>query len=338
MAKILITGSLGTLGRPLAGELARRGHEVWGLDLAHHGSGRYFRADIGDFRQLERVFAHEYDYVYHLAAEFGRLNGEEYYEQLWRTNVLGTRNILEWQRRLGFRLIFASSSEIYGETGGEELREDLPLRRQLKQTNDYAATKWVNELQIMNFADRYGLPAVRLRLFNAYGPGEYYHAYRSVVCLFCYRALHHLPFTVYRGYHRVFMYVDDLVRTMAAVCGHFVPGRVYNLGGVEFRGVEELCGLILGLTGADPSLVEYLPEDRHNVVDKRPSIALARAELGHDPQTTLEEGIPRTLAWLRQVYGPASAGHQHDRTLDGISVSGENAGLAGGISGGEGRV
>ena len=141
MAKILVTGSRGTLGHPLTVELERRGHEVWQLDLLHAGNDRYFRADVGEFRQLERVFSQPFDFVYHLAAEFGRLNGEEYYEQLWRTNVLGTRNILEWQRRAGFRLIFASSSEIYGETHADVLDEDLPLRRQIMQPNDYALTK-----------------------------------------------------------------------------------------------------------------------------------------------------------------------------------------------------
>ncbi|MCL6613175.1 MAG: NAD-dependent epimerase/dehydratase family protein, partial [Firmicutes bacterium] len=138
MARILVTSNRGTLGRPLAAELRKRGYEVWGLDLVHSEEECYFRADVGDFRQLERVFALDFDYVYHLAAEFGRRNGEEYYEQLWRTNVIGTRNILEWQRRKGFGLIFASSSEIYGEADEEWLDEDLPLRKPLFHPNDYA--------------------------------------------------------------------------------------------------------------------------------------------------------------------------------------------------------
>lgn len=309
MARILVTGCRGTLGRPLSAELARRGHEVWGLDLMHDSGDRYFRADIRDFRQLERVFDRQFEFVFHLAAEFGRLNGEEYYEQLWQTNVIGTRNILEWQRRAGFKLVFASSSEIYGEIRQDVLDEDLPLRATLHQTNDYAISKWVNELQIMNFIARYGVPVVRLRFFNAYGPGEYYHPYRSVVCVFCYRALHGLPYQVYEGYHRVFMYVDDLIKTVATVAERFIPGRVYNIGGTEYRSVHELSDLILRLTGADPGIVEYLPEDRHNIVNKKPAIELAKKELGHDPRVLLEEGIPRTLEWMRQVYGlPAKAG------------------------------
>jgi len=310
MAKVLVTGSQGTLGQPLVSELTRRGHEVWGLDLMHTSARRYFRADVREFRQLEKVFDEGFEFVYHLAAEFGRLNGEDYYEQLWRTDVIGTRNILEWQKRAGFKLVFASSSEIYGEAQQDLLDEDLPMRRQLLQPNDYAMTKWVNELQIMNFAARYELPVVRLRLFNAYGPGEYYHPYRSVVCIFCYRALHNLPYQVFLGYNRVFMYVDDLIATMAGVCNRFQAGRVYNIGGNEYRSVKDLSDLVLRLTGAEPGLAECLPEDRHNVTSKKPAIELAKKELGHQPHVLLEEGIPRTLEWMRQIYGlaPASMG------------------------------
>src|SRR3989449_579982 len=215
MARILVTGSKGTLGTPLVKELKRRGHEVWQCDLQHQRDENYIRADVASYRQLARVFERTYDYVYHLAAEFGRLNGEEYYETLWETNVIGTRNILEMQRRKGFRLLFASSSEIYGDRHEAILTEEIPLQHSLLQYNDYATTKWVNEVQVMNFERRHGIEAMRLRFFNAYGPGEYYHHYRSVVCLFCYRALHDLPYEVYEGYHRVFMYIDDFIPTLA---------------------------------------------------------------------------------------------------------------------------
>lgn len=303
MAKILVTGSRGTLGRYLVDELRRRGHTVWGSDIMHYSDELYRRADMSEFRQLERVFEEDFDYVYHLAAEFGRHNGEEYYETLWRTNVIGTRNILELQRRHKFKLIFSSSSEIYGDRHEPILHEDIPLQKSLIQHNDYAVTKWVNEVQIMNFEKRYDLPCVRLRFFNAYGPGEYYHRYRSVVCLFAYRALHGIPYDVYEGYHRVFMYVDDFIPTLATVCERFVPGEVYNIGGEEYRSVRDLSDLILKCAGRDDSLVTYLPEDRHNVQNKRPDISKAKEAFGHNPATTLEEGVPQTVDWMREVYG-----------------------------------
>jgi dTDP-glucose 4,6-dehydratase len=302
MPKILITGVMGTLGSPLKRELERRGHEVWGLDLQHQAEQNYFRADVAVYRQLERALEQDYDYVYHLAAEFGRINGEEYYDTLWTTNVVGTRNILELQKRKRFKLIFASSSEIYGDKHQEILSEDIPLNRSIIQHNDYALTKWVNEIQIMNFEKRFGNPVVRLRFFNAYGPGEYYHNYRSVVCLFTYRALHRIPYDVYLGYHRVFMYIDDFIPTLANVADNFVPGEVYNIGGHEFRSVKDLSDLILNYVGADDCLINYLPEDKHNVQNKRPNIDKANQAFGHDPKTTLEEGVPITIDWMRKVY------------------------------------
>lgn len=301
--RILVTGSKGTLGVPLVQELKKRGHEVWQCDLQHQRDDNYIRADISKYRQLEKIFEQDYDYVYHLAAEFGRINGEEYYETLWETNVIGTRNILELQKKKGFRLIFASSSEIYGDKHADILREDMPLNYSIIQPNDYAVTKWVNEIQIMNFEKRYGIKTVRCRFFNAYGPGEYYHHYRSVVCLFCYRALHNIPWQVYEGYHRVFMYIDDFIPTLANVCENFKAGEVYNIGGEEFRSVKELSDLILDYIGADPKLVSYLSEDKHNVLNKRPDITKAKAAFGHNPKVTLEEGVPKTIEWMKRIYG-----------------------------------
>ena len=302
MAKILVTGSKGTLGSRLVEVLQFRGHDVWEVDLQHHLGDKYIRADISEYRQLERVFEQNYDFVFHLAAEFGRVNGELYYDTVWKTNVIGTRNIMEWQLKKGFKLIFTSSSEIYGEAAEPILTEDLPLKKTIIQHNDYALSKWANEVQVINFEKKYESPIVRLRLFNAYGPGEYYHSYRSVVCLFIYRALKRIPYEVYEGYYRVFMYVDDLISTIANVANNFKPSEVYNIGGREYRSVKDLSELVLNYTDGDPKLVKYLPEDKHNTVSKRPDISKATAGLGHDPKVLLEEGLPITVEWMKKIY------------------------------------
>lgn len=303
MADILVTGSLGTLGAPLVKELRKRGHNVWGCDLMHSREPQYIRANIQEIRQLERVFdTKRFDYVYHLAAEFGRINGEEYYEQVWQTNVIGTRHILELQKKHKYKLIFASSSEIYGDKHKDILTEDTPIQESVFQQNDYAITKWVNELQCINFEKRHGNEIMRLRFFNAYGPGEYYHDYRSVVCLFCYRALHNIPYTIYKGYHRVFMYIDDFIPTLANACEAFKPGEVYNIGGNEFRNVEVMSNIINDYLGIKDPKIVYLPEDKHNTLNKKPDISKAMRDLGHNPKILLEEGIPKTIEWMRKVY------------------------------------
>ena len=182
--KIVVTGSAGTLGRPLVAELRERGHDVWGVELQHTGLPQTVRADVGDYRQLRAAFDRigDFDLVFHLAAEFGRINGEEFYEAVWKTNAIGTRNVLELQRERGFRHVFASSSEVYGEADAEAIDERYLLEHpQPPLTNDYAISKRVNEDQVRNFANRYGTKTMTLRFFNAYGPGERYHDYRSVV-------------------------------------------------------------------------------------------------------------------------------------------------------------
>ena len=118
--------------------------------------------------------------------------------------------------------------------------------------------------------------------------------------------------TQYEGYHRVFMYIDDFIPTLANVCESFKAGEVYNIGGRDYRSVRELSDLILEALGKDDRNVTYLPEDRHNVQNKRPDITKAERDLGHDPSTTIETGVPLTIEWMREIYGgalPSSVGH-----------------------------
>lgn len=300
--KILVIGSKGTLGTPLVKELKKRGHKVWQVDLTHEKDENYIRADIVNYRQLEKVFEIDYDYVYLLAAEFGRINGEEYYENLWKTNVIGTRNILEWQKKKGFKLIFSSSSEIYGGKSWGLLKEDLPMEKSLIQHNDYATTKWVNEIQIMNFEKRFNLESMRVRIFNTYGPGEHYNNYRSVVCLFCYRSLFKIPYTVFNGYTRSFMYIDDFIKGFANCCEYFKSGEVYNIGGFETRSITDLNDIILKYVNVNSNLIEYRSEDFHNTQHKYACIEKAKKDLKYNPVTTLEIGIPKTIEWMKKEY------------------------------------
>lgn len=297
--KIAVTGHLGTIGQPLVKALRYHGHEVIGIDMRHNVDG--VRADVADYRQLEAALPKDVELVYHLAAEFGRHNGEDHYEQVWRANGIGTKNVLKLQSTRGFKLIFASSSEVYGERPDPILHEDLPLSP-LLLTNDYAISKLVNEAQINNARKIWGNQVMTLRFFNAYGPGEFYHAYRSVVCLFTYRALKRLPYTVYDGYYRVFQHVDDLVSTLVRGVDEFKDGLVANVAGTEYKSVHELHDLLCELVDVDVSKVTFLPEEKHNVVSKKPSIERAQIFLGHDPSIQLEQGLRHTVRWMREQY------------------------------------
>ena len=283
-------------------ELRQRGHKVWLLDLRHFHDENYFRCDIASFQQLERVFnSQTFDFVYHLAAEFGRWNGEDFYDTLWRTNVIGTKNIIRLQERFGFKMTFSSSSEVYGDFQGV-MSEDVMDRTEIKQLNDYAMTKWVNEMQIINSAAMFGTETVRVRLFNTYGPGEFYSRYRSVNCLFCYRALHGIPFSVYRGHRRTSTYVTDAVFALANIQDQFKPGEIYNVGGGEFHDIETLAHHVLKATGASPTLVTYKNSEPFTTKEKRIDNAKATRDLGFRITVSLEEGVQRTVDWMRKVY------------------------------------
>ena len=257
MSRILVTGGLGVVGSHLVRILRGRGHEVWIADLPHHHDSQYIRCDVGSFRQVERAFERaEFEYVFHLAAEFGRWNGEDYYDTLWRSNAIGTKNLIRMQERLGFRMIFSSSSEVYGDYEGVMV-EDVMDKIEIKQLNDYAITKWVSEMQIMNSAGMHNTESVRIRLFNTYGEGEYYSPYRSVNCLFTYRALHGIPYTVYLDHHRTSSYITDTAETIANIADNFIPGEVYNIASTEYHDIKTLSDLILKNVGIDDSLVSY---------------------------------------------------------------------------------
>src|SRR6266849_6064614 len=111
------------------------------------------------------------------------------------------------------------------------MSEDVMERHEIKQLNDYAMSKWVNEMQIRNSSTQYGTDSVVVRLFNTYGPGEYYSPYRSVNCRFLYCALNGLPWTVYRGHSRTSTYLADAVHTLANIVEKFNPCETYNIGG-----------------------------------------------------------------------------------------------------------
>lgn len=302
MKKILVTGGLGTVGHVLVQELERRGNDVWVCDIPHHHGDKYYRCDIAIFRQLQRIFdRHEFDHVYNLAAEFGRWNGEDYYDTLWETNCVGTKNIIRLQERYGFRLIHFSSSEVYGDYDGV-MKEDVMDKHEVRQLNDYAISKWVNEQQVMNSAAMHGTESVRVRLFNTYGPGEYYSPYRSVACLFIYRALHNLPYKVYLNHHRTSSYVTDTVNTLSNIIDNFIPGEVYNIGGLEYHDIKSLSDLVLKHAGKDDSLITYEEGEPFTTKNKRIDCSKAVKDLKHNPKVALDDGIKRTVEWMKSIY------------------------------------
>jgi dTDP-glucose 4,6-dehydratase len=311
--KILITGVLGTVGSILKQKLIYKGHDVFGVDLMHAPgevgfmqvmSGErqdYCRCDIGEFRQIERVINSfgPFDVVFNTAAEFGRWNGEDFYEQLWKTNVIGLKHIIRLQEHHKFKLVHFSSSEVYGDYDGV-MTESIMDTLEIKQMNDYAISKWANEMQIRNSRILEGTNTIIVRLFNTYGPGEFYHPYRSVNCKFCYHALTNLPITVFRGHHRSSTFIDDAVDAIANIADNFINGRVYNIGSNEYHDIETLAKIIWDYTDADPNLITYSESEKLTTKTKTPDNTLSVVELGFKPSVSLAQGVQRTINWMKQ--------------------------------------
>ncbi|MHA2284079.1 MAG: NAD-dependent epimerase/dehydratase family protein [Promethearchaeota archaeon] len=305
--RILVTGGAGFIGTNLVNELTNRGHEVVALDLYNTERENYIRTDVRNYRQLERVFEKwKFNYVYHLAAEYGRWNGEAYYENLWETNVIGTKHIIRQQEKLKFRLIFFSSAEVYGDYSGI-MSEDVMLENPIKDTyqmNDYAITKWAGELICVNSAKMYGTETVRVRPVNCYGPGEHYNPYKGFIPKFIFHALYNKPYIVYEGHRRIIDYVDDSVSTFANILDNFIPGEVYNVGGrPEWeKEIKEYSDLILKIVERDDTIVNYKEAEPFTTNVKKIDCSRAIRDLKHDPKISPEEGLKRTVEWMKWFY------------------------------------
>jgi dTDP-glucose 4,6-dehydratase len=300
--KILVTGGLGFVGRRLVNELRKRQNEVWLTGVHQHDDPKYLRCDVAEYRQIARILEqHKFECVFHLAAEFGRWNGEDFYETLWKSNVIGTKHVIRLQEQRRFRMVFFSSSEVYGDWGGV-MSEDVMDKHEIKQLNDYAMTKWVGEMQILNSAQAFGTETVRVRLFNLYGPGEPYSTYRSALCRFIYSALRGLPYTVYSSHTRSWLFIDDAVTALANIATNFRAGEVYNIASSQDVSMKHLSDMILRLCSGNEKLVTTKDEEGMTTHHKKVDNSKAKRDLGLGINVPLEEGLRRTVEWMRETY------------------------------------
>ena len=304
---ILVTGGTGFIGTNLTNELISRGHDVLTCDYYNYHNINHVRADVSKIYQLLNIFNNRsFDYVFHLAAEYGRWNGEDYYENLWLTNAIGTKNVIRLQEKFGFKLIFFSSAEVYGDYEGK-MSEEIMINNKIKDTyqmNDYAISKWAGELMCKNSNSMFGTETVIVRPVNCYGPHEHYTPYRGFIPKFIYHNLKSEGYDVFLGHKRIIDYVEDTTTTVANIIDNFKSGEAYNVGGkVEWENdIKYYSDLILKNLGMSDKKIKYHESESFTTKIKTIDFEKAISDLNHNPIVDPEEGIKKTCDWMKSFY------------------------------------
>jgi UDP-glucose 4-epimerase len=315
--RVLITGGGGFLGSHLGDGLLAGGHEVMALDIApdlkvRHNLGkpgfRYLKGSVFDVDLLESLVA-KADLVYHLAAVVGVEHYVEDPFHVLNVNVNGTQNVLKFAHRYDKRLVFASTSEVYGKSRDTPFREDGD--RLLGSTEIdrwcYSTSKAVGEHFCFAYG-KLGLPVVIVRFFNAYGPRLDRIDVGRVITIFMGQLLRGEDLTVIGDgkQTRAFTYVDDAV--LALVRAGTLPaavGRIFNIGSDRETTILELAETMIRAhpgTGSKVKLVrqeDVYGESYEDIPRRFPDITRMRTILGVEPRVPLEEGLRRTIDWFR---------------------------------------
>jgi len=323
---VIVTGAAGFIGSKVAAELMARGRAVIGIDnlndyydpalkqarlarLEGHNGFSFRRLDVQD-REAILALADEFPEVteiVHLAAQAGvRYSLENPFAYI-ESNVMGHLCIVELARRLPKlrHFVYASSSSVYG--GNKELPFSVEQRVD-NPVSIYAATKASNELVSHCYAHLYGIPSTGLRFFTVYGPWGRpdMSAYIFTRAIFEGR-----PIRIFNhgDMRRDFTYIDDIVAGVLAAVDHPAapegdrpPHKVYNLGNHRSEALLRFVELIEEACGK-PAIREYAEMQAGDVKETYADIEAARRDLGFEPRTSIDEGIPRFVQWYRDYHG-----------------------------------
>lgn len=315
--RVLVTGGAGFLGSHLAEAWLDRGAEVTVLDPAADLKVRHLRANPG-FRAIrESVLNRDIleglvawaDLVYHLAAVVGveHYVGDPY--QVLTVNINGTQEVLSAAFRHQKKVVFSSTSEIYGRSPAVPFEEDGD--RVLGSTRIdrwcYATSKAAGEHLCFAFA-RMGLPVVVLRYFNVYGPRLDQMDRGRVVTMFMGQLLRGEPLTVIGdgAQTRTFTYVDDAVRaTVAAGLVREAEGQAINVGGEEEVAIRDLAARMIRIAGS-PSRIVFVPKEAvydrgyEDIARRVPAVRRMHELLSVRAEVGLDEGLARTIEWFKR--------------------------------------
>jgi len=308
MNKVAVSGGAGFIGSHLTEELASRGYHVLILDdlstgklenitnLLKNDNVRFVQGSITDLPLLQELFQ-GVEYVFHQAALTRVPRSIEEPRKTNEVNITGTLNVLMAAKENSVRkVIYASSSSVYGDAPTLPLREDMspnPL-------SPYAVTKLVGEFYCEVFRQVYGLSTVSLRYFNVYGSRQDPQAqYATVVTAFIERAAKNLPPVIFGDgeQSRDFTFIQDVVQANILAAENNCEG-VYNIGSGKNVTINELAKVILNLTQKSLTPIHDKPrrgESRHTLAN----ISKARS-LGYESKWTLKDGLKKVMEELEQ--------------------------------------
>jgi UDP-glucose 4-epimerase len=299
--RVLVTGGAGFLGSALSNQLARAGHTVLVIDdLSAGDPARLHQAVLfsrGDVRDVPKLWTllQGVDCVFHLAARV-RVPESILYPRAYNdANVGGTVALLEAVRDAGVRrVVFASSGAVYGEQSAQPVQETcLP-----QPDSPYGVSKIAAEHYLFTLGTLYGIETVALRIFNAYGPGQFLPAsHPPVVPQFMHQALGGGSLVIFGdgAQTRDFVYVDDAVDALAAAAtAEGVDRMLINVGTGRDVSINHLAELVARTTGKQVSILHNRTQSG-GVSRLVADIERARQKLGFDPQVGLEEGLQRLL-------------------------------------------
>lgn len=311
---VLITGGAGAIGSNLTRAIAELNARMvivfdnmsaaYEWNIPSLPNVLFVKGSVTDEIALKRVFALKPDIMYHLAAFFANQNSVDFPQHDLMTNGLGTLLVYQYAQMCGTeKLIYASSGcSIYGSAAPLPLKEDF---MSMHLTTPYQITKMLGELYANFFYHHYGLPIVKTRFFNSYGPGEVPGQYRNVIPNFIFRALSGLPlpFTGSGDETRDFTYVMDIVDALLRA-GYYKQaiGQEMNIASGEEINILKMAERINEITGNKAGIVRA--ERRVWDTKKRLLASIDRAKnlLGYEPKMDFKQGLANTINWFREHW------------------------------------
>jgi UDP-glucose 4-epimerase len=298
MSRYVVTGAAGFIGSQLAAVLQDAGHDVTGVDCFtdfYDAAEKERNARGLDVRRVdladEQLELDGVDGVFHLAAQAGVRSFGDVFPTYVRRNLLASQRVFEACAQAGVRVVFASSSSIYGETETYPTPEDAEPR----PISPYGITKLGCEHLARAYGSAFGLDAVVLRYFTVYGPRQRPDMFFRRVC----DALRTGgSFEIFGSgeQSRSFTYVGDAVDATIAAMERAEPGAVFNVGGGEEASMLEAIALLERLSGRALD-VRHAGNAKGDVSRTSADVSRIAAALGWRPRTSLEDGLARMWSW-----------------------------------------